>query len=173
MSKRLPVGVYAKAYLRAIHDDVDGYGDLVFAEGVLRTIPTLRLFISDRTISKEDRAEALRIAFPKIHDETVGLLLLLAEHRMIKRLERITEAIRKEYEYSGVAYVHTTSVVELTEKDRTHIKEKLKGKFGTNIRLSHEIDPSVLGGLRIQCGDWTYDATIKGNIERLKRQLTL
>lgn len=173
MSKKLPIGLYAKAYLRAMGEERDGYGELVAAERVLRTTPPLRAFLSDRSIEKDERLKAVKTALPDIQSETTGLILLLGEHGVLKKLERVAEAVRIAYESTGIAYVHAASAIPLLEKEKGNLASILKRRTGKTIRLTHSVDPSLIGGLLIRCGDWSFDATVLGHIKRLKRQLTL
>lgn len=46
---------------------------------------------------------------------------------------------------------------------------KLVGKQSLNI--TNEIDPTLLGGIRVQIGNHIYDSSVVNKLERLKREL--
>lgn len=46
---------------------------------------------------------------------------------------------------------------------------KLVGKQSLNI--TNEVDPSLLGGIRVQIGNHIYDSSVANKLERLKREL--
>ena len=42
---------------------------------------------------------------------------------------------------------------------------------GTEIEMTTEIDPSLIGGLTVRVGDRLMDASVRGRLERLRDQL--
>lgn len=66
--------------------------------------------------------------------------------------------------------VTVTTAIELTEEQRQKIKKAVIEKLGP-ISMREEIDPSVIGGIKILAGSKELDGTVKGKLERLRQQL--
>src|SRR5690625_7319800 len=47
----------------------------------------------------------------------------------------------------------------------------LTGIYGREIHINLQVDPDVVGGLRIQVGDDLYDATVLARLSRAREQL--
>ena len=63
------------------------------------------------------------------------------------------------------------SFFSLTEVQKEQIRKKLETAAGLEISLREIIDKSLLGGFKIKLGDWIYDASLKGSLEKLKNDL--
>lgn len=77
------------------------------------------------------------------------------------RLERLEKVVPE---------VVVTTVVELTDAQRKKIKDAVEQKLGASA-LKEIIDPSIIGGIKIIIGSKELDATVRGRLERLKREL--
>lgn len=47
----------------------------------------------------------------------------------------------------------------------------LAGQGVKEVTLASQTDASLLGGVRVQVGDWLYDGTLKGKLQQLSQQL--
>lgn len=72
---------------------------------------------------------------------------------------------------SQVPEVVVTTAIELTSDQRSKIKKAVEEKMGA-IALVEEVDPSVIGGIKIVAGSKEMDATVKGRLERLRSSLS-
>ena len=51
-------------------------------------------------------------------------------------------------------------------------EEKLQRVTGKTITLTEKVDPSVLGGLRLDLGGTRLDGTVQGRLERLRNEIS-
>ncbi len=58
------------------------------------------------------------------------------------------------------------SSVPLAEKEKDTIRSLIADRFG-EVSMEFHIRKDVLGGLRIEVGDWVFDGSIQGKLERL------
>jgi F-type H+-transporting ATPase subunit delta len=63
------------------------------------------------------------------------------------------------------------SAAELTEADMALIKAKLSEATGKTVRLSSEVDTSLIGGVVVRIGDKVIDSSLVGRLEKLKENL--
>ncbi len=64
-----------------------------------------------------------------------------------------------------------TSAVELPDSVKQKIVDSLKVITGREVELQYEIDPSLIGGLKVKVGSTMYDMSIKGQLGLLRDKL--
>ena len=69
----------------------------------------------------------------------------------------------------AVATVHTAR--ELTSSERERLLAALTKQYGSNVQLHIVVDPSLVGGMRIQIGDDVIDGTVSGRLDEAGRKL--
>jgi F-type H+-transporting ATPase subunit delta len=121
-----------------------------------------------------DRRHALIETFEaSVHPYVLNALCILQEAGLLKDFSTFTDAV---IDAAHVLAQHhevvIRSAVPLTPDERSEVTAILKGKLGGTQHIHEETDPSLLGGLLIQVGDWTFDASVKGKIARLKQSLS-
>jgi F-type H+-transporting ATPase subunit delta len=70
-----------------------------------------------------------------------------------------------------VLVVYVVTATPLTDEARTKIVEKITKELGRLIQLVERVSPSVLGGMRLQFGDYIYDATVAKQLSDIQAAL--
>lgn len=102
---------------------------------------------------------------------------MLVKKRMIGKSDEVIEAYRQlELKEKGVIEATVSSAQPLAKEAEEKIKELVSNEFGSNeknssVEISHKIDEKLLGGAKIQVGDTIIDATLKGRLAILEREL--
>jgi len=65
------------------------------------------------------------------------------------------------------------SAETLPEKTVETIRKKMEDLFNKKIEIETSIDPSIIGGFIVKVGDRVLDASIKTQLENLKKQLLI
>lgn len=63
------------------------------------------------------------------------------------------------------------SATELGADTRAELQASLSKKYGRPISLSFQVNPELLGGIRVKVGSDVWDGTVKARLEALKAQL--
>ncbi|EGQ26650.1 ATP synthase F1 sector delta subunit [Sporosarcina newyorkensis 2681] len=75
-------------------------------------------------------------------------------------------------EASGVAEAKVYSTRQLTVEESNAISTAFAHKVGKqSLHIENLIDPSLIGGIRLQIGNQIYDSSISAKLARLERQL--
>ena len=74
-------------------------------------------------------------------------------------------------EEQGIATFEVSSVVPLNAAQKNRLEEQLIRLENRPVRLMYKIAPSLIGGLSIRKGNIVYDASIQGDLERLKQKI--
>jgi len=85
--------------------------------------------------------------------------------QMLDRAMRIVSAQRNRV----VATVHTAQL--LTEAQSARLSDSLSRRYGAKVMLNQVIDPTVVGGLRVQIADDVIDGSISARLADLRQKL--
>lgn len=92
---------------------------------------------------------------------------LLVRNNDLKLLNKIIEKIEEiDKEERGVVEVKISSVKKLDAE----IIEKLRGLI-KKAEIKEEVDPSLIGGLKVQIGDLLIDGSIRAKLNKLRQSL--
>lgn len=146
-----------KVIVRALHDE-----------------PDFMAVLNNHKVTKENKISLVENVFTdKVSNPIIGLLVLLVKKGrqgdLLDVLEAFLERVKAE---SGITKAVITSAVPLTEAQLTAIKEKLEAGTKTKIEIETIVDTSIIAGLVIRVGDKVVDASIKGEMQTLKKQLS-
>lgn len=109
----------------------------------------------------------------KVHKLTMNFILLLINKGRIDLLPSIIIQFGNLYNlHNNRVKAIIKSASELTETVKSKIMLKLTEITGKVILPEYKTDKSIKGGLSIQINDWVYDATLKTQLELLRKQLS-
>ena len=147
--------------------------DLREIKKVFDMTPELYNLIVSPKLSAEKRNNLIKEVFKEANPYVVNTIQLLAERRRLNEISALTEDFIGLYnESQGIEDAKVYSTRPLTEEERASISSVFAKKIGKqSLRIENVIDPSLLGGLRLQIGNRIYDSSISSKLERLQRQL--
>ena len=67
------------------------------------------------------------------------------------------------------ATIETAS--EVDPAIRSEIVANLKGKYGNDLATEFQVDPQLLGGMRIRVGSDVWDGSVRNRLQRLQHEL--
>ena len=143
------------------------------AQTVAQT-PKLKTILQEPFLTEERKKHALQAVFgTSVSKGTMGFLNLLVDKRRIDLLPEVEAAFTKMVrEFQNVEEATATSAVPLTAGEVSALAKSLEARTGKTIELTTNVDPDVLGGVMVRIGDTVMDGTVRGNLERLREQLT-
>lgn len=89
----------------------------------------------------------------------------LLESRRLRELPLVVRAIEEVLADKGVVVATVTSARTLDEALRTRIVEQIGAK---EVHLREVVDPTVIGGVRLQTPDVSFDATVIHKLQALR-----
>jgi F-type H+-transporting ATPase subunit delta len=133
--------------------------------------PQLAAVLNTPTIATEQREEIIsesRLLDP----EGTNLARLLIESGRVREAPAIEQEFQRlSDEAAGRVRATATTAVELSKADRDHIQSELSKRLSKDVRLSVDVDPRILGGLKVQFGDHVIDASVATRLQQLRRRL--
>lgn len=150
-----------------IRETSDG---VVTVESALLQTPEYRALLASPAIGKQERLDALDQAFRgKIPDILLAILRMMVSRGHVSAMAgmaRDYEELAREYRGESVALV--TSAVPLTEAQTVALRQKLEKKLSRNITIQCRLDPSLIGGLRVEVDGRVIDGSIRNKLEEIK-----
>jgi F-type H+-transporting ATPase subunit delta len=67
--------------------------------------------------------------------------------------------------------VELTTAFELSDSEAEAILKQIRAASGREVEATRKVDPSLIGGFVLQAGSMRVDASVRGRIEGLRREL--
>ena len=67
---------------------------------------------------------------------------------------------------------HIYSAYEISDAQLAELKTTLEQRFAAKLDLHVQIEPALIGGVRVVVGDEVLDTSVKARLERMKVALT-
>jgi F-type H+-transporting ATPase subunit delta len=71
----------------------------------------------------------------------------------------------------GQLSVELTTAFELTDDEARSIVEQIERASGRKVDATRSVDPALIGGVVLQAGSRRVDASVRGRLQRLNREL--
>ncbi len=169
-----------KEYARALYEiaEEENKEELYLSEirsvrSVFEQNPEYAALLGAVNISASVRLSLLCECFEgKIEEHILSFMSLLCQR------SRVTEIVSCFNEYEaifnkkhGIATALVRSAAQLTDEQRAALIARLESVSGKKVTLKTTVDPSLIGGMRVELDGKLYDGTVRGSIDTMKRDL--
>lgn len=135
--------------------------------------PTVANTLSDANSSPIARMNAVREITPaNAASEITQFVRLLVQNgdihllgETIRKVRAMVPAIGRESD------VLITSAHDLSNSEKQSLENQLRKKHGSEVQIQYEVNPDLLGGMRIRIGDEVMDYTVAARLEALRERL--
>jgi F-type H+-transporting ATPase subunit delta len=135
-------------------------------------VPELRELLRNPQIDPRARAGALEAVLGGGEELLRNFLLVLADKGRTGALEEISrEFERLIAEHEGIVHAELTTAVELSDEEAQAVLRRIEEASGHKVEATRSVDPGLIGGIVLQVGSHRLDASVRGRLERLRRQL--
>ena len=147
--------------------------DIKLVGEVLGSDPQIVQFFNHVLIENDKKIQLLDQSFKGNVDQYVlNFLKLLVQSRRIRYIDDIVKSyIKLSNQYLGIEEGMIYTPYELTDQQIQDIEKAISQKENKKVTLKVSIDPSLLGGIKVQIANRIYDGTIKNKVEMLKKEL--
>lgn len=169
-----------RKHARALLDVTESKGlsakvdeDLASVSAIYGENPQLRRVLVHPAIPVEKRKAIARAVFTKANPVLLRLLDILIEHEFVHALPAIAEAFHELWNARrGVTSAEAVSATVLAASEQKALEAALAKTAGETVELKTKTDPSLLGGLLVRMGGFTYDGTVRFRLKALREALT-
>lgn len=173
------MGVAQRMYARALYEAARDEGKLDEVAGELAAlarafedVPELRRFLRNPQVDPSEKATVLEQITEGVHDLVRNFVRLAAEKGRAGELPEIEEELQALVARAqNRLAVELTTAHELSDDDARSIVETIEQASGRSVEATRSVDPALIGGLVLQIGSFRADGSVRGRLERLRREL--
>ena len=165
---------YARALFGLANDDgkLDQVqADMANLKALLIESVELRNFVSSFIYTSQVKLTGLLAVSKKLKLQTItsNLLGVMAANRRLGELFPVVTAFGRLYAaHKGIVSADVTSAVALSDPQLKALGKSLKTTLGHDAAITTHVDPTILGGLKVQIGSRLFDASLKTKLDSLK-----
>lgn len=167
----------ARRYARAAFELAQGANDV---DGWSRRLAQLRELLSDPQVASvltnptiPNHKRMALVVGTSLDAETTNLAKLLIELGRVHEIDGIVDEFQDlADEAAGRVRATVTTAVDLESADRDRVAAQLSKRLGKEVSMRVQVDPRLLGGLKVQFGDRLIDASVATRLQQLRRRLT-
>jgi F-type H+-transporting ATPase subunit delta len=171
-------GIAAKRHAQAVFQIALQNGEIEEWRSALRTIaaalsdPQLGAILESPKVHFKEKIALINQCLPGVEQLALNFVYLLVARRRLKLMPQILS----EYEhladaYQGIEHAEVITAIPLDEEDRKRISQRLAQITGSQIVLSTEVDPELIGGFVARIGDRLIDGSTKSKLKALRKSL--
>ena len=166
---------YARAAFAAAREDRDlaGWSQALQAAAAFAADARVEQLITSPNVAEDALVDLMSDAGGRGGEALRNFIRLLARNRRLSLLPDISaqfEVLRADVE--NTAAVEVTSAVPLSSGQQVKLAAALKTRLKRDIQMSTAVDPTLIGGAIIRCGDLVIDGSLKGRLAQLQTELS-
>lgn len=147
--------------LHAVHAAIEGLD------------PRLRAFFRAPQLRREEKRRILHLAFEgKVSRPVLGLIHVLVQKRRETLFDNVVEEFdRYRDSHEGRVQARVTTAKKLDDELAAALRAALEQRTKRSVVLQQTVDPDVIGGIRVNLGDYVLDGTVRRGLMDLRRTL--
>lgn len=156
----------------------DGSADAILQQlhilqASFRDEPNFLRLMSAANVAVAERCRILDRCFRgSLHIYVLNMLKLMTEKRVIGDYSACVQAYTQQYNLEhNILPVTATTAFPLTHEQVSRLAEKLSAITGKQAQLQNRVDPSYLGGVRLDYDGKCVDGSVKNRLEMIRKQL--
>lgn len=161
----------ARPYAEAVFRLADQNGSLRAWSEMLATMSQVaansevRTIIGNPKLTGGQLTELFLSLCPGLTQDGKNLVKLLVDNRRLSLLPEVRELFDElKNSREGVLEAQIYSAFPLDSTQQAQLKSDLEGKFQRAVNVSVDIDPELIGGVKVVVGDQVIDASVRGKL---------
>ncbi len=166
---------YAEAFFKAVgQGDTAQSAEQLSAVAAVAADPQLRLLAdSPKTTSAQVYDVITAVVKTPLTSQVGNLLKAMIDNGRLSALPEVaTQFHALTSAKSGVSDAVIYSAFEIDEAQLKAVLATLEKRFGRKLSGRVEIEPALIGGIRVVVGDEVLDTSVKARLEQMKAALT-
>lgn len=167
---------YAQALLELVSDNLSKEGILKELLDITESVKgsgDLNKVMTSPVISDDEKKNVISKLFENTTNKVIlNFLKLLIDKNRFSMLESITKEYKNEINrLNNLLSINVTSAIDLTEDEKSAIKDKLSNILNKNIELEWATNPDIIAGLVFEVGDNIIDNSLRHKLQDLSRNI--
>jgi F-type H+-transporting ATPase subunit delta len=171
VARRYAEAFFAIAQERNLIDELQV--ELLEVADTIANNKDLAAFMGHVLIPPKDKREVVAQLFAgKISDVTLNFLNVVIDKRRANYIAAIAEEYKALADQSrNIVKADVVSAKPVTEQEVAELEKTLSAATGKTVKVSMNIDPNLIGGIKVRIGDRIIDASVVKKLELLKSDL--
>ena len=176
----MDIGIISSRYAKALLKYATEKGEneevyhslMLLGESFIR-IPKLRDTLNNPVLNDEKKYSLLNMASGNTQSECLKQFfrLMIRKHR-ISMAQFIAQSYVSAYrKQQHLIHSKLTVPVALDDATKERLKGLVKAKTNNEVEFVVDIDPSIIGGFVLEYDTYSFDASIRTKLNRMKKQL--
>lgn len=130
--------------------------------------------LSTPLISDNDKEAILKSALAGDNNQELETFLkLLTKNNRLSEIPQISKAFHdKALQEKNVISGKVQSAAELSDPEKNEIKNVIEKQLNSNVDLSFEVNPQIIGGIEAKVGSYIFEDSIKTHMQKLNDFIT-
>ena len=140
----------------------------------MEAVPGIAKMAANPAVPKDAKRSVVRkvAAHLGVEGLTERFLLLLLENYRLQHLPTVLEALETEVNRRlGVATAEVTTAQPIEDDEAARLREVLGRMLDREVHVQLAVDPELIAGFRARVGSTLYDASVRGQLDRLAQRL--
>ena len=167
--------MYARALYEAARDQnrVDGVrAELVELAAAMEATPELEAFLSNPQLDPTAKADVLDEVTTGADPMVRNFARLVASKGRAGQLRHFASELEAIVDREqGRLKVELTTAHAIDDAETAAIVREIEQSSGRTVEATRTVDPDLIGGLILQAGSLRVDASVRGRLNRLRREL--
>jgi F-type H+-transporting ATPase subunit delta len=173
------MAVVSRTYARALFEAAKAHGRIDEVREELATfvkavddVPELKSLIRNPELDPPAKAAALDAILHEADELIRNFIRVVTEKGRAGQLDEIA----REYEAlvaaeEQILSVELTTAYELSDDEASTIVKQIEQASGRRVEAARTVDPELIGGLVLKAGSHEVDSSVRGRLDRLRREL--
>ena len=102
-----------------------------------------------------------------------NFIAVIIDHRRIPMLDDIARQFEVELDAQlGFVEAEISSARPLSAEEKRELESRVERLTGKKVRAHYAADPGLLGGVMVRVGSTIYDGSVRGQLEKMKQELS-
>ena len=166
---------YGKALF--LLSEEEGLTERIQSEGqsvvqLLSDNPKYITLLDTPALSTAEKNRLLDEAFSPFHEYLLNFMKILVSKRSVYLFARAYDAFCDAYDTKhNILHAKAVTAVPLDEKQHAAITKKLSSITQKNVVMENIVDPSIVGGIRLQYDGKQLDSSLRAQLDALHKSL--
>lgn len=153
------------------HEQV--YAKMKLLADLFFEVPELKEIVQNPSIPAKMKKEIIVTAFggdlPVSLEKTIGLILDNERENQLQFItQRFIDLYRRRFRIQAGKLITAVPIEEETKK---RLLEKIRHLIGNTLEIEAVVDPDIIGGFILNLDDYRWDASVSGELERVRQSL--
>src|SRR6188508_522254 len=175
----LGMAVVARTYARALFEAAQERGRIDEVRDELGSflaavdeVPELRSLIRNPELDPPEKAKVLTAVLADADELVRNFVRVVTEKGRATMLDEIMgEYDRLVAAEAKILSVELTTAYELSDDEAAAIVKQIEDASGRRVEAARTVDPNLIGGLVLKAGSLEVDSSVRGRLDRLRRNL--